>query len=57
MAAALGAVMRMPQGFDPVALRARVLPRFGAVATGQRLFRLYERARSGRASRRRGSCL
>ncbi len=46
MAAALREVLRSPGSFDPRSLRARVLPRFGAAATGERLRCLYESARS-----------
>ena len=45
LAAGLGEVLRAPGAFDPRALRARVLPRFGIAATTERLRGIYATAR------------
>ena len=44
MAAALADVLRFSALFDPLALRARVLPRYGFAATTKRLDQLYQSA-------------
>jgi teichuronic acid biosynthesis glycosyltransferase TuaC len=42
MAAALAEILQSPQLFDPLTLRARVLPRYGFAATTERLGELYQ---------------
>ena len=48
MADALGEVLRRPERFDPLTLRARVLPRYGFAATTVRLNHLYRSALANR---------
>lgn len=42
MARAIGEVLQSPERFDPMMLRAHVLPRFGIAETTKRLERLYQ---------------